>query len=275
MTTNTQPNFVILFSIDGMRPDGLEQADTPTLDRLIATGAASMRARSVMPCVTLPCHTSMLRGVDVPRNGITSNQFQPLARPVPSLFDVAHAAGRRTGFFYNWGPLRDLCAPESLDVSYLWNDAYSPEGDWRVARAAADHLKVPGTDRFDFLFVYLGYTDECAHVHDWMSQPYLDAIANADRCVQHVLDACTAIGQTPVVLVQSDHGGHGRTHGSDIPEDMTIPWVLNGPGIPSGRSLDSTPIRIFDTCPTLAALMDLPLAREWEGRVVTNGFAVS
>ena len=220
-----------------------------------------------MPCVTLPCHTSMLRGVDVPRHGVTTNLFQPLARPVPSLFDVAHAAGRRTGFFYNWGPLRDLCAPESLDVSYLWNDAYVSEGDWRVARAAAQHLV---EHPFDFLFVYLGYTDECAHKHDWMSEPYLQAIANADRCVAHVLDACASAGQEPTVLLLSDHGGHGRTHGSDIPEDMTIPWILHGSGVQSGLSLDSVPIRLFDTCPTLAALLGLNTAREWEGRIITE-----
>ena len=241
------------------------QADTPTLDALIANGAASQHARSIMPCVTLPCHTSMLRGVDVPRHGITTNQFQPLARPVPSLFDVAHAAGKRTGFFYNWGPLRDLCAPESLDVSYLWNDAYNPEGDWRVARAAATHLR---EQIFDFLFVYLGYTDECGHKHGWMSAPYLEAIANADRCIRHVLEGCMGMQQAPFVLVLSDHGGHGRTHGSDIPEDMTIPWILSGPGVASGRSLDSVPIFLYDTCPTLAALLELPPAREWEGRII-------
>jgi predicted AlkP superfamily pyrophosphatase or phosphodiesterase len=262
--TSTSPP-VILFSIDGMRPDGLQQAQTPTIDALMACGSASMTARSVMPSVTLPCHTSMLRGVDVPRHGITTNQFQPLARPVPSLFDVAHKAGRRTGFFYNWGPLRDLCDPGSLSVSYLWNDPYAPEGDWRVAQAAAQHLT---EQPFDLLFVYLGYTDECAHRNDWMSTPYLQAISHADRCIAHVLDACTRAGQQPVVLVQSDHGGHGRSHGTDCPEDMTVPWILSGPGVREGHLLEDVPIYLYDTCPTLAALLGLTPAREWEGRIV-------
>src|SRR5438128_3920032 len=125
---SASPRTVVLFSIDGVRPDGLLEADTPTIDSLMARGSVSLTAQTVMPSVTLPCHTSMLRGVDVPRHGITSNTFQPLARPVPSLFDVAKAAGKRTGFFYNWGELRDLCAPGSLDVGYFWNDALTPEG---------------------------------------------------------------------------------------------------------------------------------------------------
>jgi predicted AlkP superfamily pyrophosphatase or phosphodiesterase len=260
---------VVLVSIDGMRPDGLLQADTPRMARLIARGASTMAAQTVMPSVTLPCHTSMLRGVDTPRHGITTNVFQPLARPVPSLIDAAHAAGKRTGFFYNWGELRDLCAPGSLDVGYFCQDCHRPQGDWTVARAAAQHTSEAP---FDFLFLYFGYTDECGHRNDWMSRPYLDAIANADRCLGHVLDAIEAGGREAVVLVLSDHGGHGRSHGTDGPEDMTIPWALSGPGIRSGHTLD-TPVRIYDTCPTLAALLGVPPAREWEGRVIEEAFA--
>lgn len=257
---------IILFSIDGMRPDGMLQADTPTMDRLMANGASTLTAQTVMPSITLPCHTSMLRGVDVPRHGITSNVFQPLARPVPSLFDVAKAAGKRTGFFYNWGQLRDLCEPDSLDVGYNWNNPHSADSDWRIARAAASHLT---EQAFDFLFVYLGYTDECGHAHGWMTPDYLEAIANADRCIAHVLAACDTAGIAPTVLVQSDHGGHGRSHGTDSPEDMTIPWILSGAGIRQGVALQ-TPVRIFDTCLTLAALLDLPLARAWDGKIITE-----
>lgn len=265
----TDVRTVVLFSVDGMRPDGLQQADTPTVDALIAGGAATMIAQTVMPSVTLPCHTSMLRGVDTPRHGITSNTFQPLARPVPSVLDVAKAAGKRTGFFFNWGELRDLSEPGSLDIAYFVQDAHRPEGDWRVAKAAAAHI---AEEPFDFLFVYLGYTDECGHKHGWMTPPYLDAIANADRCIGHVLDACRQAGREPIALVQSDHGGHGRSHGTDSPDDMNIPWVLSGPGIRSGHTLNE-PVFIYDTCPTLAALLDLPPARQWDGRIITEAFA--
>lgn len=258
-------NRVVLFSIDGMRPDGMLAATTPVMQDLMHRGAYSLTAQSVMPSVTLPCHTSMLRGVDVPRHGITSNDFQPLARPVPSLIDIAHRAGRKTGFYYNWGQLRDLCAPDSLDISYLFNDAYKPEGDWKVARAAASQLQ---DENFDFLFVYLGYTDECGHKHGWMSSEYLEAIANADRCVGHVLEALNRSERPYHVLLLSDHGGHGRSHGTDCAEDMNIPWLLYGPTVRPGR-LDG-PIYLYDACPTLAHLLGLPPAREWEGRIVAE-----
>jgi hypothetical protein len=254
-----------------MRPDALQQTDTPTLDDMKARGAYSLAAQTVMPSVTLPCHTSMLRGVDTPRHGITTNTFHPLARPVPSLMDAAHAAGKRVGCFYNWGELRDLCEPGSPDVAYYCRDCYSTEGDWRVAQSAAAHIN---EEPFDFLFVYLGYTDECGHRHGWMSVPYLEAVANADRCIGHVLDACRKSGREAIALVQSDHGGHGRSHGTDSPEDMTIPWILAGPGVRAGVLPDGL-VRIYDTCPTLAVLLGLPPAREWEGRIVAEALESS
>lgn len=260
---------VVLFSIDGMRPDALAVADTPTIDGLIARGASTMTARTVLPSVTLPCHTSMLRGVDVARHGITTNIFTPLARPVPSLFDVAKQQGLNTGFFCNWSELRDLCEPASLDVGYFRRDFTSPESDRTIASVAAEHI---GTHDLDFLMVYLGWTDQCGHQNGWMSPEQVEAIANADACVAHVLDAFSRKGLEPNVLVQSDHGGHERTHGSDMPEDMTIPWVLSGPNVRAGVRL-SGEVRIFDTCPTLAHLLNLSPAPEWEGRVIAEAFA--
>ena len=257
--------------MDGVRPDAIRAARTPTLDRLAAEGTACWTARTVMPCCTLPCHTSMLRGVDTARHGITTNHFQPLVRPVPSLIEVAKDQGRRTGAFYNWEELRDLAAPGKLDVSLMLGDCLSPEGDRHIAELACEYL---ARIDFDLLFVYFGWPDECAHLHGWMSRPYLDAIENADACLGQVLDALERLGRAEetVTLALSDHGGHERTHGTDRDEDMTIPWIIHGPGVRRGVTLPG-PVRIYDTCVTLAHVLGLTPAREWEGRVVTEALS--
>ena len=160
-------------------------------------------------------------------------------------------------------------APESADVSFLYNDSTTQDGDWVVANAAADQIaKKP----FDLVFVYLGHTDNAGHDHGWMSQPYIEAISNADRCVEHVLDAFTQADLVPNVLILSDHGGHERSHGTEMPEDMTIPWILQGPAIRRGATITEE-VRIFDTCPTLAALAGLKPAKQWDGRIVNEAFA--
>ncbi|GAB4469204.1 MAG: alkaline phosphatase family protein [Armatimonadaceae bacterium] len=261
---------VLLCSMDGVRPDAIAATQTPCIDGLAANGAYTWEARTVMPSVTLPCHTSMVRGVPPERHGITSNVFTPMARPVPSLFEVAAAAGLRVGMFFNWEQLRDLAAPGSSLVSICHGDCSGKHSDWYIAESAADHIS-----RFDFdlLFVYFGFPDECGHKHGWMSQPYLDAITHVDFCLQVVQDALTRRGwaDETMTLLLSDHGGHDRSHGTEMPEDMTIPWVLSGPGVKRNYLL-SEPVFIYDTCTTLAHCLGLSPASAWEGKVVQEAF---
>ena len=245
---------VVLISIDGLRPDALG-AGTPNLLAMIDRGASTLAAQTVMPCCTLPCHTSMLRGVPTERHGITDNTFHPLVRPVPSIFDLATRHGLKTGFFFNWGPLRDLAEPESFTVCTYLNDAHRPEGDARVTDAAL-RFDQP----LDFLFVYLGWTDECGHLHGWMSDEYLEAASHADACVGRIF----AAHPDADYLVMSDHGGHDRTHGTLHPADMTIPFILSGPSVRPGQLPDD--VIIHDAAPTLATLLGLPLPREWTGQ---------
>lgn len=255
---------LLLVSIDGMRPDGLTQAETPNMDRLIAEGSSTMTAQTLMPCCTLPCHTSMLRGVDVPRHGINTNTFHPIVRPVPSLIDLVALRGLRAGMFFNWAQVRDLSDPDHAEITFSMRDARWQEADDRIAEEAVRSF---GRDSLDFAFVYFGHVDECGHEHGWMSEAYLKAIANADRCLGLVLEA--APGATVIVL--SDHGGHERTHGTELPEDMTIPWIAAGPGVREGHAI-AAPVTIHQTAATAAKLMGLPLPREWDGAPIDEIF---
>jgi arylsulfatase A-like enzyme len=102
-----------------------------------------------------------------------------------------------------------------------------------------------------------------------MSAPYLAAIERSDRALGGLLAALDQVGVRDqyVVLFLSDHGGHDRHHGSDSPEDLTIPWILNGPGVRRGYAI-LRPVQITDTAATIAHLLNLPRPAEWEGQPV-------
>jgi arylsulfatase A-like enzyme len=74
------------------------------------------------------------------------------------------------------------------------------------------------------------------------------------------------------VVVNSDHGGHERSHGADIPEDLLVPWIAAGPGIRQGMAIDA-PVSLLDTAPTIARLLGLQAHPVWEGRCVAEIFA--
>lgn len=253
---------LVLFLIDGLRPDGLVKAQTPVLDQLIASGAHTLTARTVMPSMTLPCHTSLFLGVPPARHGITTNVWAPQVRPVPGLFDVLSAAGLVTAFFYNWEELRDLGRPGALSASFMFkNTAVDGTADTLVAEHAAAWLR---ENAFNFAFVYLGCTDIAGHAFGWMSDPYLAAVTHADRCVGIVLDALPA---DCAVYLTSDHGGHDQTHGTDRDEDMTIPFIAAGPKI-AGPAEISASVAITDIAPTVAAYFSVDRPPAWIGRPI-------
>jgi phosphopentomutase len=188
-----------------------------------------------------------------------------MARPLPGLFDLAKAAGKRCAFFYNLEELRDLGRPGSLELSLFRNTAYQADGDQIVADAAARALAGGG---FDFAFVYLGTVDTAGHYYGWMSAGYMEQIATVDRALGTILGALPA---DATVLLQSDHGGHERSHGTDMPEDLTIPWMVAGPGIRPGHTI-AAPVSLLDTAPTLARLLGIAPHHEWEGQPVEEIF---
>jgi hypothetical protein len=209
---------------------------------------------------------SIFHSVPPGRHGVTSNTWSPMARPLPGLVEVAHAAGRRCAFFYNWEPLRNLSQPDRLELAYYRDTDETPGGDHYIAGEAMRSLPV---DRPDFAFVYLGTVDVTGHAFGWMSPRYLSQAAYVDGAVASLLRVLPADTH---VCVQADHGGHDRSHGTERPEDMTIPWILAGPGVRAGHGLQA-PVSLLDTVPTLARLLGLAPDPQWEGRVVEEALA--
>lgn len=257
---------VVLFMLDGVRPDAIAAAKCPTLNALIARGAHTMTAQSVMPSITLPCHTSIFHSVPPSRHGITSNVWTPMARPLPGLIDLAkQQLGLRCAFFINWEELRDLSRPGNLAYSWYVDASYVEHGDDLVADQA---IRVIPAEAFDFAFVYFGTVDTFGHMFGWMSPEYLAQLERVDRQLGRVLDA---LPEGSHVIVHADHGGHERSHGTDAPEDMTIPWLAAGPRIRAGHAIQA-PVSLLDTAPTLARLLGLTLSSQWEGRSVDEVF---
>jgi len=268
------PTRALLLLIDGLRPDGLMQAHAPHLHSLMQRGAYSLTAQTVMPSITLPCHLSLFYSVPPGTHGIQSNTFPGRQTLGAGLVETLHAAGKVTTAFYNWEELRDLWRPGAMHFTSFINLYRAPNHDFDVdvAQAAAERLTTQPD--WDFAFVYLGMLDERAHQAGWMSPDYLEAITAADAAagllLQQLEDA--NLLQDTLVLALADHGGHGYGHGNDIPEDITIPWILAGPGIQAGVALQQ-PVSILDSAPTLAHALGLAIPEGWMGQVVREALA--
>lgn len=256
---------VVIISIDGLRPDAIDAAPMPVLQELMRGGAYSRSAQTVMPSTTLPAHTSMISGLCPSAHGVTWDEYLPEKGYAAGmdLFDLAHAAGLRTVMVVGKEKLRQMVDPASLDTFRWVNDP-----DPVVAQRAAELIP----RGFSLLFVHLPDADLEGHAYGWMSIAQLLALRGTDNGLRTILDALDAASmrQGTLIIVSSDHGGHGTSHGFDIPADMTIPWIASGPGVVP--SMLRSRINTTDTAATAAWALGLPQPAEWSGRPVLEAF---
>ena len=249
---------VVVISIDGLRPDAIEKFGATTLQRLMREGSYTLRAKTIMPSRTLPSHTSMLTGEEPGEHGITWNENETEDHghvAVPTVFAEAHARGFQTAAFFSKGKFNHLAVPSTLDHVLV------PEGDdsWAASKTVAHVRSYLAEERPNLMFVHLREPDYAGHRFSWMSWPYARAVRKADNAVAEVLDAANrAFGEgNYTVIVTADHGGHGWTHGSSDPRDVTIPWITWGKGVHSGAELRDG-IRTMDTAATALWLLGVP-----------------
>jgi predicted AlkP superfamily pyrophosphatase or phosphodiesterase len=252
---------VILISIDGMRPDGFLQCGNPFIEEMMRRGSYTLDAQTIFPSVTLPCHVSLFHSAPPERHGITTNLFTPFPRPITGLFEQLKAARKISAMYYGWEPLRDVSRPASLKYASYVNAYTEDATDGILTDLALERI---AASKPDFVFLYMVETDEKGgHDSGWMTPTYLEYVSAAVDNVRRVLEA---VGDEYTVIVTADHGGHDRAHGTDLPEDMTIPMFFLGACFTPGKELHG--VSILDLAPTIADVMEIPAAPEWEGKSV-------
>ena len=261
---------VVVISIDGLRPDAIDRFDAKTLQRLMREGSYSLTAQTIFPSKTLPSHTSMLTGVPPEVHGITWNTNQTEDHgvvKVSTIFEVAHEVGYGTAAFFSKEKFHHLEKPGTLDHTQAPDNTA-----WMATRTIADVSNYLKYERPSVLFVHIAETDFAGHAVGWMSFAYGWAVKRADGAVAQVLRAANeSFGPgNYTVIVTSDHGGHGRDHGSADPRDMTIPWITWGEGVQRGGDLGA--IRTMDTAATVLWLLGIDEPNGWVGNAVAAAY---
>jgi arylsulfatase A-like enzyme len=260
---------VIVISLDGTRPDAVQIAETPHLQALAARGAVSWNAQTIIPPVTLPSHTSMLTGLPPEEHGVAWNGTNPGCEPisVPTILTLAEQAGYTTAMIVGKEKFCHLRQTDTLEFQF------AREGD----RSVVDEvLRVLEANSADVLFVHLPNPDYFGHSFGWMSATYIYELRNTDAQVGRILDylALHDLEDSTLIIISADHGGHGLTHGENIPEDMTIPWIVAGPGIQSGLEL-TQPVSTMDTAATVLWALGISLPERMVGVPVWEAFGLA
>jgi arylsulfatase A-like enzyme len=255
--TKLSDHKVLLFSIDGLRPDVCLRADSPNIHALMEEGTFTFWAQTTAVSITLPSHTSMLTGVTPARHEIVWNMDLPFSAPVwpkyPTLFELAKRAGYTTSMVAGKSKFNQLAKPNTVDWLSVPQKANSKVHDDDVAAAAIDIIQ---QHRPDVLFVHFPDVDTAGHAKGWGSHDQLAAVHLADAALGRVVTAWRNAGlaEHGLIVLTTDHGGQGRTHGADDVRSRNTPWIAVGPGLQKDYDLSCSaaddPVRIEDTFAT-------------------------
>lgn len=250
---------VFLILADAMRPDSLEACGHPFVERLLSESISFMDAKSVVPSVTLPCHMSLFHSVPPQVHGILSNTFVPQAKKIDGLIEQIHKAGKKAAIFHSWEKLRDIY--DTGVLSYGCVMATSSYGIMSTVLTKKS-LKFVKDRSPDFVFLYLGESDSAGHKYGHMTQGYLQAVHNVWGFIEQVYHN---VAKDYNIIVTADHGGHDRTHGTNMPEDITIPIIIRTLH-KSNKIVDKA--RLIDIAPTIVKLMGIEKGADWKGKSI-------
>ncbi|MBX7207614.1 MAG: alkaline phosphatase family protein [Verrucomicrobiaceae bacterium] len=252
---------VLFIGIDGCRADAVQAAmERGFAPQMKALGEAGVFTRTCyaggekntpthQPTVSGPGWSSLLTGVWADRHHVKDNRFlgarfqtyphfmRRIKETKPAAFCASMA---------DWPPINDFIADgsrveqhEFLDVKFTATPDSSrhfidnPEKDIEVRDVALKTLRAQNPDA---MFVYFGSVDEFGHgavdsraSFSPDSSLYLNAISHVDSHIGELLRAMRArpkfAEEDWLILITTDHGGRGNSHGGDSDDERNI-WLI-------------------------------------------------
>lgn len=263
---------IFIVSFDGLRPDAIQAAEMENVISFMQSGAYILTAQTIMPSLTLPSHTSMFVGTCPAKHIVRWNEYVPENGFAlgTDIFDLAHAAGLRTVMVVGKEKLRHITELTSTDFFGFVDNTDKIEDKISLESMAIDQIRIG----FDLMFMHFPDGDLVGHEYGWMSDEQLTAYRKDDESLGLLIEVMQSRGlfDDTLFIITADHGGHDTTHGTDSPEDMTIPWIINGPGVIQ-KQLE-TQVYTMDTAATVAFALGLPIPPEWEGLPVYEAFGL-
>ena len=271
------PKHVIFIGCDGLAAYTVTNAPAPTMRRLMAEGAWTLRSRSVLPSSSSPNWRSIFTCSATEQHGyVDGHAVKPTIKPVelndrgvyPDIFSEFRRIrpNAEIGLFYEWSGI-----PSMLDTnacSKVARAIWTKPGDLkRLCRYIAE--KKP-----DFLAVCFNETDSTGHRFGWGSPEYNAVLLEVDNALAKIIETVerAGIAEETVFMLSSDHGGIDKEHyRANIPE-MERPSVFFGKGVRKGHEFNFSGA-IYDDGATLAALLGIVNPPDsWIGRPRHDGF---
>lgn len=237
---------VLIIGIDGCRADALELANTPEIDNLISNGIYSPDALNDDITVSGPGWSAILCGVWSDKHLSVDNSFVGTDYTnYPSIFKRIEDfnSDLNTVSICHWDPINDYIVQNHADFKL------NVSSDLEVSNEAINYLS---SNNPDCMFLHFDDVDHAGHAHGFspnVSQ-YITSIEEVDALITPIMQS---ISQRPnysnedwLILVTSDHGGVGTSHGGTSIEHQNVMAIASGNSV-SQNIIRKDSILIFDS----------------------------
>lgn len=246
---------VLFIGIDGCLWKTFSQSNTPNIQSLINTGYFSSNALAETPTWSATGWSGLLTGTSVTKHKAYDNSFSGADFVNnPTFFRQVKAAMPtvRTGTICTWASINSTIV-SAADVSFKTTSG----GDAATETGVISELNNnnPGV-----LFCHFDDVDHAGHDYGFSTSvtKYVNAVKATDARVGRIL---TALRNRPgyanedwLIVVSSDHGGTGYSHGGSSYVERNSFVILNNAAIPP-TLVNQTPTTSVQTTPnTVPAL---------------------
>lgn len=207
---------VLIVSIDALHPKAIDPKTSVNIQQLLEQGVYTLDGLSTNPPLTLLSHAAMFSGTGPEKGGRTDNTWRTGQPGIKerTIFNDAKTKDFFTGFFYS-----------KEKLGYLVNqavDQHKLDSDFSVENAMT-FFKV--SKQKQFCFLHISGLDRTGPVEGWLSPGYMEELFFIDESIASLIDMVKSKGRY-LIIITSDHAGHGTVHGSDHPDDAKLPLIM-------------------------------------------------
>jgi len=289
---STQAEHVLLFVLEGVGNDVIQNGTMPVLHKLAQEGAVTWQAQSVSPPFTVPAMASLLTGLPVKKHRVNHEwETYDFSRPFlrsPTMFDYLDLAGGvDTALFIMDERFYQLARPEIYVDTQTCGKAKPHCNPSTQVKYIKDYLKkVTSKGGYNFrifavpglLVAHLPEAADVAQKRGWSSRQYTQALQTIDAAIADVMAIYREHGvmdKTMVMVTGLRGSGSPPALNGKMAEkarqQSPVPWLAWGANVKPGHEI-SQPVSIMDTGATVLEALGLDTYTEWDSRVVEEIF---
>ena len=263
--------FVIAF--DGWGSYAMESVKMPNTRALMAEGCYTLQKRTVLPSDSAPNWASMFAGAPNEFHGWSNNGKGPDVKPVylnengsfPTIFSLIREQmpEAETACVYEWSGIKPLIDHQSIDFCVK----EKPEN---IADVTTNYIK---SKKPDFMVVIYDDPDHVGHAAGHATEEYYAKLEELDACLGKIVESIKEAGiyDDSIIIVTSDHGGNGTSHGGRSLMEMDTPFIIAGKNVKQGGEFSECMMQ-YDTAATIAEIFGLQTPQMWRGQSMSQVF---